>query len=122
MRLEAHAIRSCRRAGLWGADVLADDDGTLLGTTGLVMRRVSGETIARRILRDDEFAAARPVLVGDLARFLAGLHAIDPDEVPGVEAPDPVEPIWAKYLRIDDRSITFEKTSAWLVAHSPQPR
>ena len=119
MRREADAMRACRRAGLRVPDVLADDDGTLLGTTGLVMRRVSGETIARRILRDDEFAAARPVLVGDLARFLAGLHAIDPEEVPGVEAPDPVEPIWAKYLRIDDRSTTFEQTRAWLVAHRP---
>jgi hypothetical protein len=80
---------------------------------------VPGETIARRILRDDGFAVARQVLVGDLAGFLAGLHAVDPGEVPGVEAPDPVEPIWEKYLRIDDRSTTFEQAHAWLVAHRP---
>ena len=67
-------------------EVLVDDDGTQLGTAGLVMRRVPGETIARRILRDDEFAEARRVLVDDLARFLAGLHALDPAEVPGLEA------------------------------------
>jgi aminoglycoside phosphotransferase (APT) family kinase protein len=119
MRREADAMRACGRAGLRVPDVLADDDGAFLGTTGLVMRRVSGETIARRILRDDEFADARQVLVGDLARFLAGLHAIDPGEVPGVEAPDPVEPVWGKYLRIDDRSTTFEHAHAWLVAHRP---
>ena len=117
MRREADAMRACGRAGLRVPDVLADDDGTFLGTTGLVMRRVPGETIARRILRDDEFAGARQVLVGDLARFLAGLHAIDPGEVPGVEAPDPVDPVWVKYLRIDDRSTTFEQAHAWLVAH-----
>jgi aminoglycoside phosphotransferase (APT) family kinase protein len=119
MRREADAMRACGRAGLRVPDVLADDDGTFLGTTGLVMRRVPGETIARRILRDDEFAGARQVLVGDLARFLAGLHAIDPGEVPGVDAPDPVEPVWLKYLRIDDRSTTFEQAHAWLVAHRP---
>jgi aminoglycoside phosphotransferase (APT) family kinase protein len=119
MRREADAMRACGRAGLRVPDVLADDNGTFLGTTGLVMRRVPGETIARRILRDDEFAGARQVLVGDLARFLAGLHAIDPGEVPGVDAPDPVEPVWLKYLRIDDRSTTFEQAHAWLVAHRP---
>jgi len=119
MRREADAMRACGRAGLRVPAVLADDDGALLGTTGLVMRRVPGETIARRILRDTEFAGARRVLVGDLGRFLAGLHAIDPAEVPGVEAPDPVEPIWEKYLRLDDQSTTFEQAHAWLLAHRP---
>ncbi len=52
-------MRACRRAGLACARGAVDDDGALLGTTGLVMRRVPGETIARRILRDDEYAAAR---------------------------------------------------------------
>ncbi len=56
MRREADAMRACRRAGLRVPEVLADDDGELLGTTGLVMRRVPGETIPRRILRDDAFA------------------------------------------------------------------
>ena len=42
---------------------------------GMIMRRVEGETIARRILRDDEYAPARGVLVGQLGRFAAVLHA-----------------------------------------------
>jgi aminoglycoside phosphotransferase (APT) family kinase protein len=98
--------------------VLLDDDGTHLGTTGLVMRRVPGETIARRILRDDEYAAARRVLVPQLAEFLAGLHAIDPAEVPGTESPDPMV-IWDKYQRLDQRSAVFDRTHAWLLAHRP---
>ncbi|HEU5305859.1 MAG TPA: phosphotransferase, partial [Acidimicrobiia bacterium] len=88
MRREADVMRACVRAGLRAPEVLLDDDGTHLGTHGLVMRRVPGETIARRILRDDEYAAARRVLVGQLAEFLAGLHAIDPAAVPGAETPD----------------------------------
>jgi aminoglycoside phosphotransferase (APT) family kinase protein len=120
MRLEADAMRACRRAGLRVPEVLADDDGSLLGTTGLVMRRVPGETIPRRILRDDEYAAARRVLVGDLARFLAGLHAIEPAELPGADVPDPLGAIWQKYQRLDDRSATFERAHAWLVDHRPR--
>jgi aminoglycoside phosphotransferase (APT) family kinase protein len=120
MRREADAMRASTRAGLRAPEVLIDDDGTHLGTAGLVMRRVPGETIARRILRDDEYAKARRVLVRDLGEFLAGLHAIDPAEVRGAElVDDPLGAVWEKYGRIDDRSATFEKAHAWLVEHRP---
>jgi aminoglycoside phosphotransferase (APT) family kinase protein len=118
MRREADVMRACTRAGLRAPEVLLDDDGALLGTTGLVMRSVPGETIARRILRDDEYAVARKVLVRDLAVFLAGLHAIDPAEVPGVESPDPMA-IWDKYQRLSQRSATFERAHDWLLEHRP---
>jgi aminoglycoside phosphotransferase (APT) family kinase protein len=121
MRREADAMRACGRAGLRVPEVLADDDGELVGTTGLVMRRVPGETIPRRILRDETFAEARGVLVSDLGRFLAGLHAIDPAELPGAQAPDPLDSVWEKYARIDDRSPTLEKGHDWLVANRPPP-
>ena len=120
MRREADAMRACRRAGLRVPEVLVDDDGTLLGTTGLVMRRVPGRDDRpshpprRRVRR-----GPRACSWATSARFLAGLHAIDPAEVPGVEAPDPVGPIWEKYRRLDDRSATFEAVHDWLVAHRP---
>jgi aminoglycoside phosphotransferase (APT) family kinase protein len=119
MRREADAMRACRRAGLRAPDVLLDDDGARLGTAGLVMRHVAGETIARRILRDDTYATARRVLVGDLARFLAGLHALDPVEVPGLEPRDPLAESQARYDRVEDRSAVFDKARAWLVAQRP---
>ncbi len=119
MRLEADAMRACGRAGLRAPEVLLDDDGTRLGTAGLVMRRVPGETIARRILRDEEFAEARRTLVGDLGRFLAGLHALDPAEVPGLEDRDMLRPLKASYDRIPDSSRTIEKAYDWLVENEP---
>ena len=119
MRLEADAMRACRRAGLRAPEVLVDDDGALLGTAGLVMRRVPGETIARRILRDDAFADARRVLVGEFGRFLAGLHAVDPAEVPGLEPREPLSSVAAMYEHLDDRSATFEKAQSWLAANRP---
>ena len=119
MRLEADAMRACRRAGLAVPEVLVDDDGTVLGTAGLVMARVAGETLARKILRDDEFARARETLVGDLGRFLAGFHAIDPAEVPGATDVDTPAQFWEVYDWVDDVSPTFEKTYAWLVANRP---
>ena len=118
MRREADAMRACERAGLRVPEVIAYDDGDLLGTTGLVMRRVAGETLARRILRGEEFAEARRGLVGQLGRFLAGLHAIDPAQLPGVERADPLG-AWHKYLALDDCSPTFDQAHEWLLAHRP---
>jgi aminoglycoside phosphotransferase (APT) family kinase protein len=118
MRREADAMRACQRAGLRVPEVIADDDGTRLGTAGLIMRRVPGETIARRILRGEEYAPARRVLVGELGEFLAGLHAIDPMEVPSAAPADPLS-AWDKYLALDDRSATFDRAHEWLLAHRP---
>jgi aminoglycoside phosphotransferase (APT) family kinase protein len=119
MRTEADAMRACGRAGLLVPEVLVDDDGTLLGTAGLVMARVPGETLARRILREDEFASARSRLVDELGEFLAGLHAIDPAEVPGAVETDSLTQYWNSYRMLEDRSATFEKANDWLVTNRP---
>jgi len=60
--------------------VLSTDDG--LGT-GFVMDRVEGETVARRILRDDAYAAARPQLAAQCATQAARIHAVPADTLPG---------------------------------------
>jgi aminoglycoside phosphotransferase (APT) family kinase protein len=121
MALEADAMRACVRAGLLAPRVLVDDDGSTLGTAGLVMERVPGETIARRILRDDEFAKARTVLAGQLGRFFAGLHSIDPAEVPGLQVNDPLVSYREAYGRVDDVSPTFDAAFRWLEANRPEP-
>ncbi len=36
--------------------------------TGFIMQRIEGETIARKILRDEQFANARPILARQLGR------------------------------------------------------
>jgi aminoglycoside phosphotransferase (APT) family kinase protein len=61
----------------------------LLGATdglgaGFLMDRVAGETIARRILRDPEYDAARPLLAGQAGEIAARIHAVDPDELPAL--------------------------------------
>jgi aminoglycoside phosphotransferase (APT) family kinase protein len=44
---------------------------------GYVMDRLPGETIARKILRDAEFASVRPKLARQCAEILARIHAVD---------------------------------------------
>ncbi|HET7311324.1 MAG TPA: phosphotransferase family protein [Mycobacteriales bacterium] len=82
MRREAALLRSAGAAGVPVADVVHADD------TSMVMSWLDGETIARRILRDDAYAVARSRLVGQLAEALARLHrGVAPGDVDGLPEP-----------------------------------
>lgn len=61
--------------------VLAEADGV---GQGFVMDRVPGETIARKILRDAEFAEARPKLARQCGEILAKLHKIERAKLPAL--------------------------------------
>lgn len=86
MRREAALLRAASAAGVPVPEVFDADD------TSIVMQHLDGEAIARRILRDDEFATARERLVGQCAAALARLHSrVGVDDVDGLpEDPDPI--------------------------------
>ena len=50
--------------------------------TGFIMARVEGETIARKILRDAQFAEARPILARQLGKVVAGIHGLPASKLP----------------------------------------
>jgi len=54
-----------------------EDDRAVLGAAFFVMDFVDGETLARRLLRDDVYAPARSALPEQLATAAARIHAID---------------------------------------------
>lgn len=58
------------------------------GTAGYLMQHVEGESVAPRVLRRDELAAAREGLVAELGTALAAIHAIDVGELDSVAQPD----------------------------------
>ena len=87
--LEAALLRAARASGVPVAELrLEDADGNELGAPFLVLERLEGETIARKLLRDDEFAHARTVVTAQVGRALAAIHRIDPADVPGLEQGD----------------------------------
>jgi aminoglycoside phosphotransferase (APT) family kinase protein len=89
-----------------------------------ITRRLTGESIARRILRDDEYAPARAGLVGDFGRALAGIHRLDPAPMTGVlsQVDDPVGSIRESLDGLTDRHPVFELVLRWLADHRPEPR
>lgn len=121
MTREARVIEAARAAGLAVPEVLlSTDEPALWGTAGLVMRRVAGETIARRILRDDDYRQAREVLVRQVGRFAAGLHAL---EVPGhLPAADPLRGLRAQLAEVEQVSPVFDLALRTLEADRPPAR
>ena len=79
--------RLLEAAGAGGVPVprvhLMGDDS--LGVPFFLMERVEGETIPRRLLRDDEYAGARRVMTAQLGAILAKVHRVP--AVEGLSAP-----------------------------------
>ncbi len=65
---------------------------------GLLMERVEGETVPRRLLADPAFAAVRPRLLEQMAVALARMHAV-PAETLGLHGQGPGEPAMEFQLR-----------------------
>ncbi len=123
MELEARCIRAAATAGVPVPSVVAvSDDPATLGSAYMVLERISGETIPRRILRDEGFAKARPRLVSQAAAALAAIHRIDPGTVAGLDDSDQLA-FWARRLReLPDGYPALELGLKWLEDHRPPAR
>ena len=122
-RTEATLVRAADAGGVPVAAVLGaeglDGAGPLDGRPWMLSRFVAGETIARKILRDELFAEARRRLVADCGRALAAIHAVDVGRVPGLRASDPVAESAAILAAIDEPHPVLERALRWLDAHRP---
>lgn len=117
---EADLIRAAEAAGVPVAAIVASGGGdSLLGTGFLIARFVEGETIARKILRDDEFATARTELAAQCGRALAGIHSIPLDAVEGLERSDQVKQFREMLDGFGDPVPAFELAFRWLEANRP---
>ena len=123
MALEADLLRAATEAGVPVARVHASGAGdTPLGAGFLVSGFVEGETIARRILRDDAYTDARPRLAAQCGRALAAVHTIDPGSVPGLERTDELCRFREVLDGFGDPVPAFELAFRWLDDHRPPPQ
>ena len=122
MSVEARAIRAARAQGVPEPEIVAfSDDPAPLDAPFILMERLEGETLARRILRDEQFAAVRPRLAAQCGEILARIHAIPIDEVPGLDRPDVLEDLRRTFAAYDDASPALELGVRWLEQHRPPP-
>jgi aminoglycoside phosphotransferase (APT) family kinase protein len=118
MAVEAAILRAAAAEGVPVPPLVAHvvDDA---GVSSLVTRFVAGETIARKILRDERFAVTRERLAADLGRALARVHRIDPGSVPGLTFVDPLDTYRERLDELGQPHPAFELAFRWLDAHRP---
>jgi aminoglycoside phosphotransferase (APT) family kinase protein len=121
---EAKLMQLAHEAGVPSPRVLhvlmREDD---LGS-GFIMQRVEGETIARKILRDDAFAAARPILARQLGGVLAGIHGLPLAQLPELRrmtAASEIDEFERDYRSLNWPKPVFELALRWLRDHDPGP-
>lgn len=127
--LECRLLDAARAAGVpVPAVVFLLDADDAIGS-GFVMERVEGETIPRKILRDDAYAAARPLLAAQAGGVLAAIHSVDLSSLPGLAGADPGEDPAQAAVRqyrgvldaVGEAHPAFELGLRWLDEHLPAP-
>ena len=116
--VEAAALTAARAAGV-PVPELFDHGEDAAGRAYLLMERLDGETIPRRLLRDDAYAAVRPGLARRLGEVLARIHQVDPDAVPGLRRVDALGEAAAMYRDFGEPRPALEIGLRWLAEHRP---
>jgi len=94
----------------------AHDD---LGADWLVVERLPGEAIPRKILRDAEWAGARRALTAQCAGALAAIHTIDPGAIDGLPTADPLGDPLPFLDALGEARPALELGVRWLDRHRP---
>jgi aminoglycoside phosphotransferase (APT) family kinase protein len=92
--------------------------------SGFVMSRVEGEAIPRKILRDEEFAGARPVLARQLGKVLAAIHGLQLAKLPKlrrITAATEITELERDYRGFEWPRPVFELALRWLRDRDPGP-
>jgi aminoglycoside phosphotransferase (APT) family kinase protein len=122
-KIEAQLQQKAYEAGVPVAKVvyiLKEED--QLGM-GYVMERHQGETIARKILRDEKFSEARSIMAAQCGEILAKIHAIDIailPKLPDQAAKPQLEQMKALYKSFNEAVPVFDLACQWLADNLPE--
>ena len=121
VRMERSLLQAAHAAGVPVPAVVAMGVGDDLGADWLVVERLEGETIPRKILRDAEWAGARRALTAQCGRALAAIHTIAPGSVDGLPAADPLGDPLPFLDALGEARPALELGVRWLDRHRPAP-
>ena len=89
---------------------------------GFLSDRIEGETLARRILRNPEFAEIRTELAFECGAILARIHAVPREDLPPLKtrfAAGQLYELYESYQSFGGGSAVFEAAFRWLREHMP---
>jgi aminoglycoside phosphotransferase (APT) family kinase protein len=118
MAVEADLMRAAAVVGVPVPAVVATGDE--LGAAFVVTERIEGETIPRKLLRDDEFARVRPRLAAEAGAALASIHTIPVEDFEGrLEQRDEIERFREILDALGEPHPAFELGFRWLERNRP---
>ena len=117
---EPVVLRAAFDAGVPVPEVIVDGSASHeLEFPFMIVREVHGETIARKIQRDEEFATARRHLPQQLGEAAARIHRVDVSGIAGLAATDQLT-MYRKVLHdLGDAHPVFEIAFRWLERNRP---
>ncbi len=124
MAAEAALVRAVCAGGVEAPTIVVSHDEvdeSDIGESWLIAEAVEGETIARRILRDDRFARARGALAPQLGTVLARTHRTDITGLDFLEAIDQLDGYRETADELGLASPSFELAFRWLELNRPAP-
>jgi aminoglycoside phosphotransferase (APT) family kinase protein len=128
LEVEFRVVQAAARAEVPVPRPLAfEAAGGRLESAGFVMDHVAGTSVAPRVLRREDLAAARQALPAQLGEALARIHSIDAHEIEGVAASDSDSALAACELceamldEVGEPLPGVEAGLRWLRLHPPPP-
>jgi aminoglycoside phosphotransferase (APT) family kinase protein len=119
VRMERALLEAARAAGVPVPGLVAMGAHDDVGADWLVVERLEGEAIPRKILRDSDWAAARGALVAQCGRALAAIHTIDPDSIDRLPSADPLGDPLPFLDALGEARPALELGVRWLERHRP---
>lgn len=121
-QVEPRVLSAAYQAGVPVAELVVDGaESTELKSPFMIVRAVEGETIARKILRDEKFDNARKVITSQLGIAAAHLHQIDVSSISGLVADDQMKRYQTVLRDLGEPHPVFEATFRWLEINKPEP-
>ncbi len=121
---EFRVLRAAHGAGVRAPEVLFELSPQDRLGEAYVMRRIGGTAIARKLLRDARYEAARKRIASQLGEILARIHATDPASLPPLarrEAADHIAGLRGSLDALATPQPVFELALSWLDRRKPAP-
>ena len=121
---EFRVLAAAHKAGVRAPEPLFELEASDGLGEAYVMRRIGGTAIARKLLRDPPYAAARGQIAGQLGEILARIHATDPKTLPplaGRQAADHIAALRHQLDLLGQPQPVFELALSWLDRRKPPP-
>lgn len=128
MAAEASVVAAAAAAGMPVPEIVATNEthpAAAIGPSWFITRAVEGESIARRILRDDDYRGARERFASDAGQALGRLHSIPTDTLAGPELShlEHLDELTKWREAIDELALVspaFELAFRWLERNRPE--